>query len=235
MKLSTTIILASLSMLAMAQQEQQTIVFSDSYTRISAGFSGMQIYSNVDETKYDTDLFAPGGTISLTYGKKLVEELDHSGATYMEIGAEFAYNTGSNITEGSSKYKVETCIDIMSATVPVSLCYKKMLTPQNYRFVLFGGISSKYNLSANMTYQIKGSDKKIEKDMFRKDDMGDNYVAERFQFGLHAGIGLDIDNIYIGYKINADLMPFHSYTYWDEEVNTRIASHTLSISFILGK
>ena len=231
-KITSTIIFLSMSMLAMAQQNnQQTFEFSDFYTRISAGFSGMQIYSNVDETKYDTDLFAPGGTVGLTYGRKLVEELDHKGATYMEIGAELAYNTGANVTD----YDAETRINIMSAIVPISIGYKKLLTPQNYCMLFYGGISPKVNMLANMQYQVKGYDQKIEKDLLSVDDMGEEYTAERFQFGLHIGIGFEFDNIYVHYKCHADLMPFQSYDYLDKAVQTRAVSHTLCISYILGK
>lgn len=236
-KVTTAIVLASLSMIAMAQQqEQQAPKFLDHYTLITAGVSGMQLYSNVsvDDMKFDTDMFAPGATIGFTCGSKLGEESNHLGAAYVEIGAELSYNTGTKSTN-KDYYDFDTRIALTSLAVPVSVCYKHLITPKNYRFAMFAGISPKENLVANMTYKFKGSDKEREYDMFSEGNMGTDYTVKHFEFGVHAGVGFEFDNVSIRYKCNVAVTPFQAYDYHDRYVHTQTISHLLCISYVMGK
>lgn len=230
-----TIILTSLSMFAMAQQqEQQTPKFLDHYTLITAGVSGMQFHSNED-ARFDIDMFAPGATIGFTCGSKLVESLEQECATYIEIGAELSYNTGTKRSDDVFD-DFDTRIDITSLTVPVSLCYKSIISPRNYRFAMFGGISPKENLVATMTYHYTGYDEReYERDMFSEAKMGADYTAKHFEFGVHVGLGFEFDNVSVRYKCAFALTPFQSYTYRDEDVRTQTVSHLLCISYILGR
>lgn len=236
-KVTTIIIIASLSMLAMAQQqEQQAPKFIDHYTLITAGISGMQLYSNVgeDDMKYDNDMFAPGATIGFTCGSKLGEGLNPVSATYIEIGAELSFNDGKHRTH---KYydDVYTRLQITSLTVPVSLCYKRLVTPRDYRLALFAGISPKENLIADMIHTYKESDNRYEYDMFSEGKMGTGYTAKHFEFGIHAGVGFEFDNVSIRYKCDFAVTPFHSYEWHDKSVNTKTIGHLLCISYIMGR
>lgn len=249
-KLFFAFTLSLLPMLVRAQQEYSCA----SYIRIIAGLSGMQMYSDAGDTKYDTDMFAPGGLVGFAYGKNLSGK-ERMGGLYAEIGAELTYNTGANVADADTKKEIETRIDILSATMPIDLCYKIPLNTDNDFFVIDGGVSLKANIKADMNYQttsekvtgivVVGGHKvgnttetvkhDHKMDMFSNDDMGEGFTAERFQIGAHGGVGFEFGNISIRYKFYADIIPFQSYSFRDNQVKTLSMSHNISIAYIFKK
>lgn len=248
-KLLSTFIIASLSLLAIAQQNTTQC---NSYYRLSAGFSGMQMYSDADDTKFDTDLFSPGGTVGFAYGNILSGKDSPNGALYMEIGADLTFNTGSHVTDEDTKYEVKTRTNIMSASIPFDLCYKIPINTDNDYFFIYGGLCPKANLMANMKIRTAsekatgaiivgghnvGAIKELVKhektiDMFSGEDMGEGFTAERFQFGANAGLGFEFGKIALSYKFNVDLVPFQDYTFQKLNVKTLTMSHSISVSYI---
>lgn len=235
------------------QRDTQSGSEYNSYFRISAGFSGLSFSPDIDQTKFDADIFASGGAIGFALGHKLVG--GQKGGLYAEIGAELAYNSGSHTNNAGKKTETETRLNILSTTIPIDLCLKAAIGDRPDYFVLFFGLSPKVNLSADMNYQttsekvdgvliVNGhnvgtstktvvNDHKV--DLFNEEDMGKDFTAKRFQLGVNAGIGVELGKMLFSYRFCYDFMPFQAYKYNKADVNINTMSHLVSISYVLRK
>lgn len=228
-KITTIILFLMLSVRVAAQHEQSATDFCKSYTRISAGYSGLQLYSNTDNTEYDTDMFAPGFAIAFHYGtNQMIPRLVNPSALYFEVGAELSNNTKT--MDPDTKYEVKTRFNVVSATIPLSIGFRTHINDNNKDcFVTYAGFSPKVNIAAKM------KNKYHTYDMFSGEDMGEEFTATHVQFGLHAGLGFEIGNVGINYKFTFDYLPFQSYELNRKQIETKTLGHVISISYMFKK
>lgn len=223
--------------------------FYSTFVRVGAGFNGTMFYSNMDDTKYNNDMFVSGGSLSLMFGRRISGKNYTNGAVFVEAGPELAFGVGSN-TE-----KLESKIKLFTVSLPVNLRFNIPISYDNDCVVLFVGVCPKYNGMAELDYQTSSKEvsgvmfmnghkignsyttvvKDNTIDLLSKDDMGDEYAANMFQVGAGGGIGLELGHVLISYRFMYDIIPFQSYNFNKEQCNTHTLTHNASISYVFGK
>lgn len=187
---------------------------TDNYSRIYASFNVL----NVD----DLDDNFKGATIGIVWGSNITQNVQ---PIFFESGVEATWNTYEE-----SGYDETTKINLLSFSVPMNLVYKVEVPNTNAILSPFVGLNLKYHAMGKAKWEDDYYNESESYDIFDKKDMyGDPF--KRFQVGMNLGIGISINNLYIGYKFQPDFTPIMKDSYYNEKIKTRTHQISLGVNF----
>ena len=226
-KVLIAVAIAALSLNANAQLVKKT----DGYDRAQASFVIHNIsvdYATDYEYANYRDIDAKGVEIGYIKGINLTNRRP----LFLELGGELTfshakkehhetYDLGFYTITEKSEYKST----FLSIGIPVDAAYKFSFSSNDISVTPFFGFNFKVNLlgkEKDKEYEY-AEDKEVEYkySYFDSDaeEVGDD-TANRFQFGLNLGVGVDLGNFYVGYRFQPDLIK-----YWKND-NFEMKSHT---------
>lgn len=121
---------------------------------------------------------------------------------FLELGGEFNFNSGS---------KDDDTYTFMNIAVPVNVVYRFGVS-DNFAIAPYAGL----NFKINVIGKVKDDDADESESYFNKDDMGDDWTANRFQLGMNVGVNFIVNNKFsFGYRFQPDFIKYQS---WDKSV-----------------
>ena len=160
---------------------------TDDYFRFEASYASM-IFQHFDEN-------ANGFALGFLYGNSLSPDIP----LFIEYGAYGSFGVSKVEATDGSYYAKETD-KFFNIAAPVNLSYKIGLT-DNISLVPFAGVNFKLNCVSYAELEATGYSKE-RYNLFDDEDVEN--TAKRFQFGANIGIGLNISNLYVGYRFQPD-------------------------------
>lgn len=173
-------------------------VSASGYNRIYLGPSVM-----MRQTTYVQDEFL-GGHLGYQRGINLTKDRI---PLFLQVGAEAVYETADY--QSNVLLIIDGRYHFMNVSVPVNVSYR--FGKENFSVEPFLGMNFRGNIIGKLKF-----------DYGREIDSFDS-GANRFQFGLNAGIGFNIYKFYVGYKFTPDFTEYMS--------DSKSTYHHLSVGF----
>ena len=183
--------------------------FASGYNRLYVGPSVMRL----THFGYDQDLYL-GGHLGYQRGINLTKDRI---PLFLQVGAEAVYETAdydSDFPDDMGHF-IDGRYHFMSVSIPVNVSYR--FGKENFSVEPFLGMNFRGNIIAKMKYE-DGS----EYDYF-------DWGANRFQFGMNAGIGFNIYKFYVGYKFTPDFTNYEDGDFFSAD--SKSSYHHLSVGF----
>lgn len=115
---------------------------------------------------------------------------------FLELGGELNFNSGS---------EDDVTYTFMNIAVPVNFVYRFGIS-DNFAIAPYAGLNFKINVLGKEKEEGDESES-----FFNKDDMGDDWTANRFQLGMNVGVNFIVSNKFsFGYRFQPDFIKYQS-------------------------
>ncbi len=184
----SSVILAGIST-TMAQNAD-----TDDYSRFELSYAATKFsFQNLDE---NTNGFSAG----FLWGDNISADLP----LFVEYGFNLTYVIGKDEASDASFGTAKETDKFLNVALPLNLAYKIALA-DNVSLVPFAGLNFKVNLVGKAEMEATGYSS-VTLDFFDDEDVEN--TAKRFQLGANVGIGLNINNLYVGYRFQPDFFEY---------------------------
>ena len=167
---------------------------TDNYSRFELSYASTKFsYQNLDD---DTNGFSAG----FLWGDNLSANLP----LFVEYGFNLTYVIGKDEASDTYYGTAKETDKFLNVALPLNLAYKIALA-DNVSLVPFAGLNFKVNLVGKAEMEATGYSN-VTLDFF--DDEEVENTAKRFQLGANVGLGLNINNVYVGYRFQPDFIEY---------------------------